>query len=68
MTCTCPYRATCWHGCVCGTQQKITDRPLCYRPLDGRDAEPVIVPAPKRPDSGTGGAVVEMAFAQGELF
>lgn len=35
VTCTCPFRAACWHGDVCGTQATITDRPGCFRPLDG---------------------------------
>jgi len=42
--CTCPYRAACWHGDVCGTRASITDRPGCFRPLDG--SAPVVAERP----------------------
>ena len=44
VTCTCPYRADCWLGDVCGTRQTITDRPGCFRPLDG--SAPVVAKRP----------------------
>ena len=42
--CTCHFRQSCWHGDVCGTRATITDRPGCFRPLDG--TAPVSEPAP----------------------